>query len=150
MSKRNTRGSLNQLEMMRSRTTPIKMNLEAQAAAEANMSARLSQRARQYERVAEADAAAAAEIGAIESMPRSMTKTVMSYRSGWGSVLFGFFFIFLLVWMILFAFRPSWVLLEGSPDKTLINSINFPRLLLYTVLITLLVLLVLYLLKKLC
>lgn len=72
----------------------------------------------------------------------------LSLVKGVGLGFFWFFLLFVLVWMVLFSFRPTWVMLAGTTDKTNINNIDYPKLLLYTILITLLVMVVLYVLSR--
>lgn len=73
-------------------------------------------------------------------------------ESGFGALVLCFILFMVFVWLILFHLRPSWVLLtlpSGGTTKTDINAINYPRLFWWSALIALIVIAVLYLVRRL-
>lgn len=65
----------------------------------------------------------------------------------WGCSFMWFFLIFVLFWVILFSFRPNFVLLPGA-DKNNVDSLDYAKIFWYSLLFSLIVLLLCYLICR--
>jgi hypothetical protein len=93
-------------------------------------------------------ACSAQPLSALAATPVAVAPVSYSMTSGWGAYVLWFIIIAVITWFILYSLRPTWV--QQTTNGTPNGQVDAGRVLLWSVVIALIVVLIVWLIRSSC